>query len=162
MTEIINKHLYKNVLFTLLISLKFLMVCEVQCYAPSRFHCNYHTVHSRIDRSTLIHRLKYSYTLYAKLEWYLLRSYLINTWFIFVTLQSMSLKLPRPKQLYFVLYFVFEWTVLVYKFAYWSNIACTSAGKITQRHLVKAENAISNCEIVLFSRKNINIDLRLY
>ncbi len=67
--------------------------------------------------------------------------------------QSVSLKLPRPKNcilyciLYFVLYFVFEWPVLVYIFAHWSNIACLPAGRIyTQRHLVKAENVISNYE----------------
>ncbi len=51
------------------------------------------------------------------------------------------------KNLYFILYFVFEWPVPVYIFGHWSNIVCLPAGSINrQRHLVEAENTISNCE----------------
>ncbi len=58
-----------------------------------------------------------------------------------------SLKLPRQKKKYFILYVVFEWTDPAYIFVHWSNIACLPLGRInTQRHLVEAENAISNCE----------------
>ncbi len=53
----------------------------------------------------------------------------------------------RPNKLYYKLYFVFEWPVPAYIFAHWSNMACLPSTRInTHRHLVEAENAISNWE----------------
>ncbi len=46
----------------------------------------------------------------------------------------------KAKQMHYLLYFVFEWPVLVHIFAHWRQ------NKHTQRHLAEAENAISNCE----------------
>ncbi len=48
---------------------------------------------------------------------------------------------------YCILYFIFKWPVPAYIFAYLSNIAYIPASRIkTHRHLVEAENEISNCE----------------
>ncbi len=38
-------------------------------------------------------------------------SCVVKSWFTFANLQSASLKLPRPKQLYFILYLECEWLV---------------------------------------------------
>ncbi len=56
--------------------------------------------------------LKYSYTLQAKFEVckpvIIIKTCVVKSWFTFVNLQSESLKPPRPKAFYFILYFVFE------------------------------------------------------
>ncbi len=36
----------------------------------------------------------------------------------------------KAKNMYFILYFVFEWLVLAYTFADWNNVVCLLAGKI--------------------------------
>ncbi len=80
--------------------------------------------------------LKYSSTLHAQFgvskQVIIIDSCVAKTWFTFTNLQSVSLKVPRPKILYFVLCFVFEWPVPSYIFAHWSNIACLPAGRIRQ------------------------------
>ncbi len=77
--------------------------------------------------------LKYCYILHAKF-WVskpviISDSCVIKLWF--AHLQFASLKLSRSKELYFLLYFVFEWPVPVYIFAHWRNIACLCADIIT-------------------------------
>ncbi len=105
-----------------------------------------HGVFWQVDFGPL--SLKYFYTLHAKcgvskpvikIMW-LSHGLLLQIW-------RVSLKLPMPKELYFVWYFVFEWPVLAYKFVHWSNVAYLPAGRAnTERHLVEAEYTISNCE----------------
>ncbi len=70
--------------------------------------------------------LNYSYVLHAKYGVskpnIIIYSCVFKSWFTFANLQSVSLKLARPQILHFVLHFVFEWQILAYIFAHWSNI----------------------------------------
>ncbi len=56
--------------------------------------------------------LKYSYTLHAKVVFskpvIIFDSYMVMALFTFANLQSVSFKQPRPKKVYYILYFVFE------------------------------------------------------
>ncbi len=70
---------------------------------------------------------------------------------LFLQIYRVNLSNCQGPKIFFVLYFEFEWLVLAHKFAHWSNIACLPAGRInTQRHLMEAENTISNCENCIY------------
>ncbi len=106
--------------------------------------------------------LKYFYTLHAEFglskPMIIIDICVVKSWFTFANLQSISQTI-KHKRLYFTLYFLFQWPILAYIFAHWSNIACLPAGRTnTQRHLVEAQNVISICEnYCILHYKNINI-----
>ncbi len=108
---------------------------EIQFYASTRCHCEYHIVHSGINRSTLVCHLWNTlihcmHKLGVSKPVIIINSHEVKSWFTFANLQSVSLKMSKPETLYFLLYFVFEWPVLAYTFAHWGNIACLPVCRI--------------------------------
>ncbi len=74
--------------------------------------------------------LKYSYKLHSKFGFNKPVIFMVSC-VVYICIPAECISQTATK-LYFVLYLVFDWSVLPYIYAHWSNIACLPAGRLNK------------------------------